>query len=288
MENNQEFAEENRKRREQKIIGVLAIITGIIIGLAGILGPLVLKRIDYYTSISAIYQTQGQDLINLLIIMPLLLVAGILILLNKRVGLYLLSLTPIFLMYYGLSYGIGQEWNFSGYTGNVEKFFGIYLWSIIAGLIFLIYTISEISAEDAPEFSRKKIKGIVIAGSIFMGLFALMWIKEIFQVISIGDLDGNAYSDNPNVFWVVRYLDLGFSIPLGFISFYILSIRPKRAYPLLLNTFGFFANMALAVNAMAWIMFFNHDPALQSIGLALFGILGAISLYGTYVLFKRK
>ena len=48
--------------------------------------------------------------------------------------------------------------------------------------------------------------------TVFFLLFAVMWISQIQQVTSTGDLPDGSYKEAPTVFWVIRYLDLGISI----------------------------------------------------------------------------
>jgi hypothetical protein len=185
-----------------------------------------------------------------------------------------------------LSYGIGQEW--LQYSGNIEKFFWIYLIAIITGLILIIYTLPQFKPEDAPDFNQKTLKWYIAASSIFLTLFALMWLKEIFQVIQTGDLEENAYSAAPTVFWVIRYFDLGLSIPLGFIGFYLLYSRPKQFYSLILLFYGFFTTMVAAVNAMGWLMWIKNDPTFQNGGLFLFNSLMIIVYLGFFFLIRDK
>ncbi|MFX0092208.1 MAG: hypothetical protein ACFFBD_10640, partial [Candidatus Hodarchaeota archaeon] len=93
---------------------------------------------------------------------------------------------------------------------------------------------------------------------------------------------------SPNVFWVVKYLDLGLTIPLGFLGLYLFLTRPKQAYPILLLFFGFFITLATAVNAMGYIMLMNQDPELQVGGLVIFGILMLLAYAGFFYLIKAK
>ncbi|MHA2296995.1 MAG: hypothetical protein ACXAEU_13860 [Candidatus Hodarchaeales archaeon] len=89
-------------------------------------------------------------------------------------------------------------------------------------------------------------------------------------------------------FWVIKYLDLGFTIPLGFIGLYLLITRPKKAYPLMLLFYGFFITLSTAVNAMALIMLLNADPEFQLEGLVIFPVLMALAYAGFFYLIKNK
>ena len=72
----------------------------------------------------------------------------------------------------------------------------------------------------------------------FLVLFAFMWIGEVLEVVQTGDTSTGSYQSSPVTFWTIKCLDLGLTIPLGFIGMYLLLTRPKQAYPLLLLFFG--------------------------------------------------
>ena len=103
-----------------------------------------------------------------------------------------------------------------------------------------------------------------------------------------GDLPGNAYSNGPTLFWVIRYLDLSVTIPLGFIGFYFLWTRPKKYYTVLLLFFGFFLTMILAVCTMAWFQFATNDPEFQISSLIIFNPISVVVFVGFYYLFHQR
>jgi hypothetical protein len=90
-------------------VATIAIICAVALALMAALGPLGIGMIHYRTSQSGIWQIEGNDLSNLILMVPLLLVGGVLQFAKKSASKYLLVLTPITLMYTGLSTGIGEE-----------------------------------------------------------------------------------------------------------------------------------------------------------------------------------
>ena len=273
---------------ERKLIAFIAMATSILLLIAGLLGPLAADVIKMYTSPSGIYQVIGQDFVNIIVMVPLLFIGGILTWKNKSKGKYFLIFTPIYLMYFGISYGIGQEWNHEAYSGNSEYYFPFYLLSVISGIILLIYSLSQFTPQDAPQLKKKQRKYYVIIVAIFALLFGLLWLKQIFDVLNTGDLPNQGYTSAPNLFWVIRYLDLGFTIPFGLISLYLFYTRPKQAYPLVLLFMGFFVTMITAVNAMGWVQLFYQDPQLEIASLVIFGIMQILAIYGTYFILRKK
>jgi len=278
----------NYERFENYLVGCLAIIAGAILIYLAILGPLWMNEILYKTSESAKYQTMAQDLINLCILAPLLLMGGVLTLIHDERNKHLLILTPVYLLYYALSYGIGMEWSDNRYTGNSQYYFWAFLGVMIIGLIILMYIPGQFSDSDVPEFSRRQLMIYITLVAIFLLVFAFQWILEVREVLQTGNTSSGSYLAAPTVFWVIRYFDLGISIPLGFISLYLLATRTKTAYPYILLFFGFFVTMILTVNTMGLFMYFNNDPELQQADLYVFWALGILALTGYLILVKDK
>ncbi|MGV9169171.1 MAG: hypothetical protein ACOC38_04430 [Promethearchaeia archaeon] len=273
---------------ERYVVSLTAIGCAIIFILIAAIGPLGLGIMQHQSSQSVIWQLMGQDLADLLLITPILLIGGIAHLMKKDWAKYFLILPPITLIYTGLTYGIGQEWNNPAYSGNIEQYFGLLIFLVIGGLILGMSSLSMFDRDDAPTFNKRNLKIYAAVMSVLLLMFAMMWLGEIFEVLSTGGTESGSYENTPNVFWVIRYFDLGLTIPLGFISLYLLLTRPKAAYPVILLFFGFFVTLGTAVNAMGWVMLLKGDPELQLPGLMIFGILGVLSYAGLLYLVKDK
>ena len=115
-----------------------------------------------------------------------------------------------------------------------------------------------------------------------------MWIGEYLEVLTTGDTSTGSYSEAPTIFWVMRYFDLGITIPLGFIGLYLLYTRTKQAYPIMLLFFGFFVTISTAVVGMAIVMLLQSDPNLQPGGLIIFPSLSLLAWAGLFYLIKEK
>jgi len=273
------------------LLAGVAIVCAFILVLMAVLGPLGLGVIHYRTSQSGILQLEGQDLADLFVIMPILATGAALVLLKRvRSAKYFLVLAPVTLMYTGLSLGIGQEWSDPAYSGNVQNYFGIYLSLIIGGLILLIGTLSMFSEKDAPNFTKRNLKIYAGIVGVFLLVFAAMWLSQIIQVINTGDLPDHSYSAAPTVFWTIRYLDLGVSIPVGFLALFLLISKPKKAYPIILLFFGFFITMASVVNADVIVSIIHKDPSVAAMGasVAIFPILAILAYSGLLYLLQDK
>jgi hypothetical protein len=241
-------------------------------------GPLFFSNIKYKTAEIINNQLIGQDIVNMFLLSPFLILGGTALYLRKQISKYLLILTPFYLIYYALSYTIGWEWSSLTYSGNNEKYTFYFLFVLISSLIIMLYSISVFPQKVVGTFKKK---GMVIYSIVFIGLllvFASMWIKEVLEVISTGTT--RAYDIAPTAFWLVRIFDLGFTIPLGLISIYLLWFRTDSSYPIQFMFYGFFLTMIVAVNAMGIIMLLNNDPTFLFRDLIVFLTLAIFIAFG--------
>src|SRR4030066_144624 len=172
-------------------VSITAFVCAGALALMALLGPLGTVSIQYRTSQSGIWQTEGGDLVNLLLITPILLIASL----------------------------------------------------------------SMFTVKDTPMFKPRSLRIYVGVMGVFLLMFAAMWISELLQVVSTGDTSSGSYGDAPTVFWVIRYFDLGVTIPLGFLALFLLLTKPERSYSMILLFFGFFITLGTAVNSLGWVMY---------------------------------
>jgi hypothetical protein len=272
---------------ERIFISFISFGTGIILIYLALKGPLLLNDIKYKTAEIINNQLLGQDIVNIFLLSPLLIVGGITLYFKKQLSKYLLIAAPLYLIYFVLSYTIGWEWSSPKYIGNNERYTFYFLFILISSLLILLYSISIFPKNVESSFRRKGLLLYSILLSLFLLIFASMWIKEILEVISTGTT--RAYDIAPTAFWLVRIFDLGFTIPLGFISIYLLWVRPDKSYPVQFMFYGFFLTMIMAVNAMGFVMLLNHDPTFMMRDLIVFLILALIISMGfVYILRNYK
>ena len=270
------------------VTGTVAILCALVLIAMAALGPSGTGDLEYRTSQSGVWQVMGQDLADLFLLAPLLIIGGVLQLMRKEASKYLLVLTPLTLMYTGISLGIGQEW--TAYEGNVEAYFWMFLSLIIGGLLLLIGVLPRFGTGDGAGFQPRRLVASVALMGLVLLMFAGMWAGQISEVARTGDLADGSYTDSPNAFWAVRYLDLGICVPLGFVSLFLLLRRPEKGYPLVLLFFGFFLTMAVTVNAMALVQLLNDDPAAEAMGagLFIFPVMAVLFLVGLYYLLRHR
>jgi len=272
-------------RFERILVSLLALATGAILIYLAVRGPLFLGAIRYKTAAVIHNQLIGQDLVNLFLLSVISIAGGIALWLKKPVATYLLITTPLYLIYYVLSYTIGWEWSSPAYTGNSEHYFFHFLFILVAALIVMLYSLSVFPKDRVARFKKRGLAVYTILFVFFMLVFAGMWMKEVFEVIATGTTRG--YDIAPAAFWLVRVFDLGFTIPLGLVSIYLLWARPASSFPIQFMFYGFFCTMIVAVNAMGITMLVNKDPLFLWRDLAVFLILGVIVFAGFFYILKN-
>jgi hypothetical protein len=265
---------------ERIFVGLVAGAAGLALIFLSIQGPLIRGAITYRTAPVINNQLAGQDAVNLILMSPLLLAGGTLLLLRRTVSKYLLIATPLFLFYYALSYTIGWEWSSPAYTGNSERYTFLFLFVLIAALIILLYTLAVFPRSVESRFKKGGLAVYSAVFTLFLLVFAGMWIKEILEVVRTGMTRG--YDISPTAFWLVRVFDLGFSMPLGLVSVYLLWTRPSKAYPVICLFYGFFFTQIVAVLAMGWTMFFKKDPTFLWRDLIVFSVLALVIAFGFF------
>jgi hypothetical protein len=270
---------------ERISVACISIATGLILIYLALLGPMFLGHITYKTHEIVNNQLVGQDAVNLFLLSPLLIVGGFALLLRKRMARYLLIMTPLYLIYFVLSYTIGWEWSSPVYTGNSVPYMFHFLFVLIAALIILLYSLAIFPRGVIPRFRKSGLILYSILFSLFLLVFASMWVREVIEVMETGTT--RAYDIAPTAFWVVRIFDLGFSIPLGLISIYLLWTRPATTFPVQFLFYGFFLTMIIAVNAMGVVMLLNNDPTFLWRDLLVFLALAAIIAVGFFYVLRN-
>jgi hypothetical protein len=265
---------------ERIFVGLVAIAAALVLIFLAIQGPLVRGALVYKTNPVTNNQLIGQDAVNLGLLAPLLIIGAVGLFVRKNWAKDLLIATPLFLIYYAISYTVGWEWSSSTYTGNSERYFFYFLFVLIAALVILLYTLAVFPKNVESRFKKGGLAVYSAVFVLFLLVFAGMWIGEIRQLIATGTTRG--YDVYPTAFWLVRVFDLGFSIPLGLISVYLLWVRPDKAYPVVSLFYGFFFTQIIAVNAMGWMMFVKKDPAFLWRDLIVFSVLALIILFGYF------
>lgn len=270
---------------ERITVAMMSCISGIFLIYLAIMGPAFLGQIQYKTAEVVNNQLIGQDIVNLFLMSPMLIFGGIALFLRKQIAMYLLISTPLFLIYYVLSYTIGWEWSSPQYSGNSQNYTFYFLFILISSLIILLYTLSIFPDSSVSNFRKKGLIIYSVLFTFFLLIFSAMWTKEVIEVISTGTARG--YDIAPAAFWLVRIFDLGFTVPLGLLSVYLLWTRPETTFSVQFMFYGFFLTMIIAVNAMGIMMLLKNDPTFLMRDLLVFISLAIIVFFGFFYILRN-
>jgi hypothetical protein len=274
---------------ERYAIGSLSIVVGLAIAAVSILGPLVLSIIRYRWSDYSILIVMGQDLIHLVLVVPICIIGGILRLIGNARSKYLLIAIGPYLIYQFLLLAIAPEWahpDYSTQNPTSQNYFWLYIIIATGGLFIMLDSLSQFAQQKAPELSRKLVNAIFIYIIVFAVILATIWITQIAKVLAAGSAV-KAYYRSPTVFWWIRIFDLSIVIPLALISVYAFVTRKTSGgYRLLLLGVG---SLLLAFPVVAGSQLYTYLmlPGATSIVEIVFFLIMTLPIFPSYIYLAR-
>lgn len=263
--------------------GVAAIALGIGAAIVAILGPLATGVIRYHASDGAINQIAGGDAAGLLLAAPTGVIAGFLILRGHRAGPVLALAPAVYVLYTYTQLAIGGD--MVRYDGNSERFFPLFVGLFVLAGAITARAWSSLEHRDLPATSRGTDRALgilllVVAAFLLVGLH-LPGLVDAWSA----NPTGPEYLADPNVFWLVKFMDLAIVVP-ALITIGIGVLRGsawahKAKYPAV----GWFALLGSSVAGMAIVMQATGDPAgttantIAFVSFALFALALATVIY---------
>lgn len=250
---------------QHRIVGLGAIVLGVGIAASAVLGPLVLRVIDFRTSEHLENQFVGGEVISLAVAAPAAIAAGALWLRGHRLAPALALGPALYAAYTYTTAIIGQE--YTRYPGNVERFFPLYAGLVAGGAALAAVAWAQLRAAKVPAPSDALRRGLA---GIFLGIggfFALAWAQQIRLVVT-GDPPAE-YKEGPSLFWIVKLLDFGLVIPLLMATGVGLVRRRPAAIRAAYGLATFATFLAGSVAGMAIAMHVKDDPSAQPAMLAV-------------------
>jgi hypothetical protein len=228
----------------------------------------------YYDTVSSAAQMQGNDLITLLVGLPLLAISTWLAFRGSLRGRLLLTGTLAFFLYTYLSMSVLTAYN---------AFFLVYVTLFALSLYAFILCMLSFDLKDLPRHFSKRLPRGWIAGALFAvgGFLFLAWIGRV--VPEMLGLRTPALENTTTR--VIQAMDLSLIVPLAILSGILLLRRSAWGYLLASVSLTKGLTMSLAVSAMAINM------ALQGVSESLvimipFLILTVLVLVMTVLLLK--
>lgn len=223
-----------------------------------------------YTRENTLYAAQGigQDFVNLLIVVPILLISAFFACRKSKLGLLIWSGTIFYLAYSYSIYSFGLHFN---------NFFLMYC--SILGLSFysLIYFVISSLKEDVSDWFATIIStkwtGIFLI--VIAALFYFIWLSEIIPAIHI-NATPKSITESGLLINPVHVLDIAICLPALIITGIAL-IKKKKIGLLLAPTMMIFCIfMAIAIAAMVFVMKAKELEANLSLTI-IFGLLSFVS-----------
>lgn len=229
---------------ERLSAGIGAVLALVII-VAVVLGPLVTNTVRFHMNRNAIVQYQGSEVVMLAVAAGLLLTAW-LWRSNARLAASIALGLALFVIYTMVTVIMGEEFE-QFPEGNAETFFLLYI-----GITSLASVLAVLSTNNLVEsrltVSRRWTTITTWVLGVQAALFALMWIGQILGIYRNGM--SSEIGETRLLFWLVKYLDLGFMIPIIFIALVLLHQNQPLGSVLVVGLAGFVSVMLVAIAAM--------------------------------------
>jgi hypothetical protein len=215
-----------------------------------------------------IAQAASQDIVNLALIVPVLLVSAIVARRGIRWGLFVWLGAMLYTAYTFVIYSFGLHFN---------SLFLVYCWTLgVSAYSFITLTVQITPGVVKGWFDESRheyfMSLLVLAAGV---LFYLMWLKDDLPAMISNQmpagLRGTGLPTNP-----VHVLDYSFILP-GFIITSVLLLKKKALgylFAPVLMTFGVLMNLTIAVIAVVMKMTGYDDNVAISMLFAAFALLG--------------
>jgi hypothetical protein len=263
--------------RDDRLISVgFACLGGLIVTYA-FLGPLLLERIHFSTSASALNQIRGGDLAALCVVAPLCFAVAGLAWRGHRAAPVLGLAPATFAMYTYSQLILGNE--YLDRPGNLERYFPLLLALFVVAAALAVRCWTATPSDELPASSRRLERGSGVL-LLLMALFVVVGIhlRTLLQAWQDPPA-GSAYLSTPNTFWVVKFYDLGIVVPAAVAVGIGLLLRRQWARKPAYAILGGYVLLAWSVAGMAWTMLANGDSDgswVQAIAMTCFAGAGTV------------
>lgn len=237
-------------------LSLALVVLAIGLGTSSILGPVGLGLMRYRTSPTTLNQLVGADLATLFLLVPLTIAAAVLTARRHPVGPLLALGVGAYALYTYAQVIIGQE--YLRLPGNVERFFPLLLTVFIAAevAVLLAWRVTPATPRPSPKLERTAaVMLLLVAVFLVFGLHLRSILTAWRDPFALTE-----YASSPTPFWMVKLMDLGIIVPAAVATAVGLlkgADWARRAMYVLLTGYSC---LAVAVAAMAVVMYVNADP----------------------------
>ena len=239
----------------ERISAITSALLGLLVLIGIVLGPLMLDRVQFHMNRNSIVQYQGSEVIMLVVAISLF-IASWMWSTGDRLAAMISPGLALFVIYTMVTVVMGQEFE-QFPTGNAERFFLLYAAITALAVVLVLLSLSATTGLMLQVNSRWMLVTKWALG-ITAGLFALLWLAQISNVYRNGLT--SELAETRLLFWLVKYLDLGFLIPATFTTLVLLHYRQPLASMLVVSLSGFIAVMLVTIAAMTISSWIQNEP----------------------------
>ncbi len=265
------------KLKHTQTIIYLTVILSLFLSIVSFSGGFI-ESIYQREASSIAVQGIGQDIFDLFIVVPLLLISMFFTTKEKRIALFIFAGTVFYIMYSFFIYSFGIHFN---------QLFVFYCFTLGSSFYLFIMLITEMTYMDIARWFEDKTPVRSTASFLLLiaALFNFLWFSEIIPAVINNTIPKSVSSYNLLVN-PVHVLDLSFVLP-GLIITSILLIKKRKTgfifAPLLLI---FTVLLSLALISMAVML--NIRNVTEDFSLVIiFGVIAVISVIFLFILLRR-
>ena len=206
------------RKTSLKIITMLSLVLALSLAIVSYYGAFV-KGTYVHETPSMAAQGMGQDVVDLFIVLPLLLISLFFVWRNNKLAYFVFGGTLFYLLYSFVIYSLGVHFN------------NLFLWYCLTlglSLYTFILMVSEMNSMEVESWFSHKLPARIIAGYLIIVaiLFYLLWFKDIVPAV-LNSTIPKSISDYNLLVNPVHVIDISFVLP-GLIITAIFLIRKLR------------------------------------------------------------
>lgn len=256
-----------------RILTILLALSLSLVSIAGAFFPSTYER----DSVSLAAQGAGQDLVDLFVGVPLLLVTFLLASRGNRKAALIYAGTLAYIMYSFVIYCFGIYFN---------QFFLLYCLTLSLSLYAFILVFSDLKRQNIELwFNQAPVKLISVYMAFVALVFYVLWLKSVVPAIVLNEIPKEV-SDYNLLVSPVHVIDLVFALPALLIGAVLIWRRQGVGYIIASLALVFMVLLTLALAAMVLMLEVRGISEDHSIAI-VFGILSITSVSILILLFRK-
>ncbi|MBN2214331.1 MAG: hypothetical protein JW723_08805 [Bacteroidales bacterium] len=264
------------KNKELRIITLLSLLLAISLAVASVFGIFVWATYERETA-SMAAQGIGQDIVNLFLVVPLLVVSLLLLRKNNIIAFYVFGGTVFYILYSFIIYCFGVHFN---------MMFLVYCATLGLSVFIFIILLIEAGKLDVQNWFHDNlpVKAVGIFLLFISLMFYILWLKDVVPAI-ISNTVPASVSDYNLLVNPVHVIDISFALPGLIVTAALFMNKKNLGYILAPISLVFIFILAIALAIMVVMMKIRGIGDDTSIA-AIFIIMAAVSLIFLFLFMK--